>query len=219
MKKKIVNKLGKTLLVINTALFIISFSISIVILFRPFYYYHINYLNIEKESGYKYDEIKEAYDDVLDYLTLNKEFKTGKLAYSEEGKDHFKDCKILFIINFIILGITSIVLIIKKKYFNKTMIKKYNISFWSSILLLTLFIIVLITAFIIGFDSCFTIFHNIFFLGKENWLLNPDTDKIINILPQEFFLNCAIFVITLISLISITIIVREIYLKKKNNRR
>ncbi len=208
----------KILYIINLIVFVITLSISFVILFRPFYYYQIKYLDLEKNTGYTYNEIKEAYDDVLDYLTLNKEFKTGKLAYSNAGMDHFKDCKILFIINFSVLLITGIVLIIKKKYFNKIKLKNYNISFWSSCLVLGTFILILVIAFIVGFDKCFDTFHNIFFLGKDNWLLDPKVDEIIKILPEQFFMNCAIFVITLISIISISLIIKEIYLKKKLNK-
>lgn len=210
-------KIGKCLLVLNTALFIISLSVSFVILFRPFYYYHINYLDIEKTSGYTYEEIKESYDDVLDYLILNKEFKTGKLKYSEVGKDHFHDCKILFIINFAILFISGLILLIKRKYFKEIKIKNKNISFWSSILVITMFTIILIASFIVDFDQVFDIFHNIFFLGKENWLLNPKTDEIIRILPQKYFMDCAILVILLIFIITITLIIREIYISKKTN--
>ena len=67
-------RIGLILLTTNTALFIISLSLSLVILFRPFYYFHINYLNLE-QYGYTYNEIKKSYDDVMDYLVLNKEFK------------------------------------------------------------------------------------------------------------------------------------------------
>ena len=42
------------------------------------------------------------------------------------------------------------------------------------------------------FDRAFTIFHSIFFPGKENWLFDPATDPVILLLPEEFFRNCAI---------------------------
>ena len=44
------------------------------------------------------------------------------------------------------------------------------------------------------FDSAFVIFHSIFFPGKDNWQFNPRTDPIIKVLPEQFFLNCAIFI-------------------------
>ena len=215
MKKKILDKLRIYFFIISIALFIISISITFVLLFRPFYYYHINYLNISKSTGYTYDEIKETYDDVIDYTVFNKEFKTGKLKYSEEGIDHFRDCQTLFRINFIILGITSIVILIKKKYFNSDKLCNYNLGFWSSVIVIGLFSIIVLISLMIGFDRFFELFHNIFFLGKDNWLLSESTDEIIKILPIEFFMNCAILIVSIIVIIAIIVIVKEIYRKKK----
>ena len=209
------NKICSILLIINTSLFIISLSISFVLLFRPFYYYHINYLNIVETSGYNYSEIKEAYDDVIDYLVLDKLFSTGSLKYSLDGYDHFKDCQLLFRINFIILFVSLIIIILKRKFFNNIFTFKHNISFWSGCLNISIFIILYIISIIIGFDKCFEIFHNIFFLGKGNWLLNSKTDEIIKILPQEFFMNCAILVLSIIGIISIILILKEILIKRK----
>ena len=42
------------------------------------------------------------------------------------------------------------------------------------------------------FDRAFTVFHGIFFPGKDNWLFDPATDPVIVLLPEEFFRNCAI---------------------------
>ena len=208
------NKIFKILLIINTSLFIISLAISFVLLFRPFYYYQINNLNLEQETGYSYNEIKESYDDVINYLTLNKEFKTGNLKYSTSGKNHFQDCKILFNINFIILGITTIILLIKNKYLNKLKILNYNLEFFSGCLNIIIILSLLIISFIVGFNKIFDSFHKIFFFGKDNWLLSPDTDEIIKILPIEYFIRCAILLISIISIISITIIIKEMYNKK-----
>ena len=44
------------------------------------------------------------------------------------------------------------------------------------------------------FDKAFEVFHKIFFPQKQNWILNPKTDEIINVLPQKFFMNCAILI-------------------------
>lgn len=209
------NRIIAILLIINTSLLIVSFAISFTILFRPFYYWQIKPLNLEEKSGHTYSEIKEAYDDVLDYTVFNKPFSTGVLKYSESGQDHFRDCKILFTINFIILGITSVVVLLKKKYFNNIKLLKMNIGFWSSILILSLFLIIFIITLFIGFDNLFTIFHNIFFLGKDNWIFYPSEDEIIRILPEQYFMNCAILILSIISVISITTIIREIYKRKK----
>ena len=214
MKNNIKKIIVQILLIINTFLLIISFSIAFTIIFRPFYYIHIKYLKIEEKSGYTYDEIKETYDDILNYTTLNKPFSTGQLKHSTEGENHFKDCKILFLLDFIVFGISIIIDIIKKKYFKNMKIFNYNIEFWSSCLVIFLFALILFFTLTVGFDRCFEIFHNIFFLGKENWLFNPETDEIINILPQQFFMNCAILISIISEIISIAIILKEIIEKR-----
>lgn len=202
------------LLIINTSLFIISLAISFTILFRPFYYLHINALDLPSKTGFSYNEIKESYDDVLDYCIFNKPFSTGNLKYSEEGKDHFRDCKRLFIFNFIVLGITSIIIIIKKKWFSDIKFLRHSIGFCSSMLTLGLFIIITLISAILGFNKSFTLFHNILFMGKDNWLFNSTKDEIIKILPERYFMNCGLLIIFIICIISLSLIINEIYKKK-----
>ena len=60
----------------------------------------------------------------------------------------------------------------------------------------------------INFDKAFTIFHKIFFPGKDNWVFDSRYDQIIRILPQEFFRNCAIIIgITLLILASLLVFI------------
>ena len=195
------------LLIINTSLLIISVVLSFVIIFRPFYYIQIKPLNIEENSGLTYSEIKESYDGIMDYSLLNKEFSTGKLLCSKDCQDHFKDTKMLFIINFSIMVFSIIVKCfeMRKNY----LIKKHSINYWSSVSILSLFITISLITLIVGFNKVFTLFHNIVFLGKTNWLLDPDIDTIIYIFPKQFFINSFIFIIGIISFISIFMIVKE----------
>ena len=213
--KKLKDRLLKLLFIINTSIFIVSFSILFVLLFRPFYYMQIKPLKIEEQSGLTYNEIKEAYDDVIDYLTLNTEFKTGNLSYSTAGMSHFRDCKILFIIDFIILIVSTIILVIKEKLFKKKKLLKHNLSFWSGLLIISIFLIILITFLIIGFNKSFELFHNILFLGKTNWILDPAVDKVIDILPNQFFLNCGIFILSFNIISSLFLIIKDLVKKNK----
>ena len=75
--------------------FLLTAAIGLPIYIRPFYYAHIEAFDLARVSGYSEAEIREAYDEVLDYLTLpGKEFSTGVLPHSAEGKAHFEDCKV-----------------------------------------------------------------------------------------------------------------------------
>ena len=95
------NKIFSVFFGVALFLFIISFSIGLPIYCRFFYYAQINALSLPQQTGYSFEQIKEAYDQVLNYLTLpNQTFSTGVLKFNQSGAEHFKDCKILFDINF-----------------------------------------------------------------------------------------------------------------------
>lgn len=50
-------------------------------------------------------------------------------------------------------------------------------------------------------------FHSIFFPGKDNWLFDPVTDPVILILPEAFFRNCAIAIVTVLLTVCIMLVV------------
>ena len=77
-------------------LFILTFAIGLPIYCRFFYYIQIKTLKMEEATGWSYQTIKAAYDDVLDYLLLaNHPFGTGELKWTESEAAHFADCKAL----------------------------------------------------------------------------------------------------------------------------
>lgn len=217
--KKVLNHSLTIILIFSLLILMITFSIGLPIYFRPFYYLHINGLKMVENTRWSYDVIKEAYDEVLDYLVLNKPFGTGQLRYSSEGQSHFEDCKILFDLNFYcLLGsfIISVVIITLHKL-KKIEIQKYfkfNPIFFSSIIAILIPLVVGILA-SIDFDRAFEVFHAIFFPGKDNWLFDPRTDQIILVMPQEFFRNCAILIGSSLLIITITSIVISIIKRNK----
>lgn len=225
------NKLLTGLLGFFIAILIITFSIGLPIYFRPFYYLQIDLLNIEEYVAYIEDyssftreDIKEAFDEVMDYLTLpGNEFGTGKFPYSEEGKSHFVDCKGLFDLNlyaFIISLVGFSVLMILKKAGVFQLWRPFgmNIAFSSGAYTLGGFALIggLVA---IDFDKAFTIFHTLFFPGKDNWIFNPYTDGIIMILPQDFFMNCAILIFASIILLCLGCICSGLIEKYKEKMR
>lgn len=217
--KKIINHVLSIVLIISLIIFMITFSIGLPIYFRPFYYLHINDLSYVQSGRWSFDTVKVAYDEVLDFLVLNKPFGTGSLKYSLEGKSHFEDCKVLFDLNFWCLIISSIIIltIFILNKFKVIEIKKYfrfDPIFYSSILAILLPIIVGIFV-IIDFDRTFEIFHMIFFPGKSNWLFNPYKDQIILVLPEYFFMNCAILIGCSLLILTSSSIIASILIRNK----
>lgn len=90
-------------LALAAAVVLLSFSIAVPILCRPFYYAHIDPLELEEQTGLTRDEIKAAYNEMLDYCLGGGEFSTGVLRWSEAGKAHFTDVRVLFLLDLKVL--------------------------------------------------------------------------------------------------------------------
>lgn len=182
---------------VSVFLFLLTASIGLPIYIRPFYYAHIDAFDLPQRSGYTAGEIREAYDEVIDYLTMpGREFGSGVMPYSEDGKAHFVDCKGLFDLNAVILAASALVLAVLfalRKKWGPYRLGKHSAPFWAAVLSLTAPMIIGFLA-ALDFDRAFVIFHSIFFPGKTNWVFDWFADPIIRVLPQEFFRNCAILI-------------------------
>ncbi len=218
------NKILSTVYGLAVFFLIITFAIGLPIYFRGFYYLQIGTLGIEKSSGFNYQTIKTAYDQVLDFLTLPfTTFQTGGLAYTEAGKQHFIDCKWLFTLNSVVLIVsfaTFITLIVLNKKRVITLCKpfKKDVSFISALAVLILFATLSIIV-AVDFNGAFVVFHKIFFYGKDNWIFDPKKDEIIKILPAEFFLNCAVLIACAIAVTCLTVILIQIFKRTKKERK
>ena len=179
--------------------FILTASIALPIYIRPFYYAHIDAMGLAEGSGFTREQIVEAYDQVLDYLTLpGREFGTGVMACSESGAAHFADCKVLFDLNAGVLlasaGCLAVLGLLRR--LGKTgpyRLGRRSSGFWAAVCAIVLPVVLGGLA-ALDFDRAFVIFHRIFFPGKDNWLFDYRTDQIIRVLPQEFFMHCAILI-------------------------
>ena len=193
MKKRLLS----LLCALCVSVFMLTASIALPIYIRPFYYAHIGAYELEQLSGYSESQIREAYDEVLDYLTLpGKEFGTGVMPCSHEAEHHFADCKVLFELNAGLLLGSALVLALlfaMRKKWGPYRLGRHSAPFWAAVLSLTAPVIIGALA-ALDFDRAFVVFHSIFFPGKTNWLFDWYADQIIRVLPQEFFRNCAILI-------------------------
>lgn len=217
------NKLLTALLATFTVLLIISASIALPIYVRPFYYAHIDACDLELRTGETAEDIRAAYDEVLDYLTLpGREFGTGVFAHSEEGKNHFVDCKGLFTLDTVALivslaAVLSLGILARKRTF--TLSRPFGAHFLLTSGGATLSLFALLGGIIaLDFDTAFVIFHKLFFPGKDNWVFNSRTDEIILALPQEFFANCALLIGVSIIAVSLGCVIFGIVDLKKHRR-
>ena len=186
------------------ALTLFTAAVAAPILCRPFYYAHIGPLGLEARTGLTREEIQTAFDQVLDYCLGAGGFSTGVLRWSESGKAHFTDVRVLFLLDLRVLAISAVALAVTllfARFTGRTPARPLGRgpAFWAGAGLSGVFLIVGALA-ALDFDRAFVLFHALFFPGKDNWLFNPATDQIINILPQEFFRNCALLILALLAL-------------------
>lgn len=207
-------KLIQMLFALFFSLFIISLVVKLTLLFKPLYYFDIEYLNIEKMSGFNKEEIIKNYNYVINYLLAPKvpEFNLPSIPYSLVGQIHFKDVKNIFVSIDILLIISLVISIVGLWLSVKLKDFRFLKQTATTLLVLPL---TLMVAFVINFDKSFIIFHKIFF-RNGNWQFDPEFDPIINILPQEFFFHAALFILVLIiiSSLTLTLIYKKLYNRK-----
>ena len=213
------SKLLTLLLAVAAAAVLLSGAIAVPILCRPFYYAHIDPLQLEEATGYTRAEIKTAYDEMLDYCLGGDGFSTGVLRWSESGKDHFTDVRALFLLDLKVLAVSAAVLVLALIAARLAGLRPARLAgrgpaFWAGAGLGGLFLLMAGLA-ALDFDRAFVVFHSLFFPGKTNWLFDPRTDEIINILPEVFFRNCAILILAVLVLGCAGLIVGDLWAGRK----
>lgn len=189
---------------------VLSISIDFTLVFKPLYYFDISNLSIESTSNLSKTDILKNYNYTINYVIENKnsEYNLPTLPSSPEAQIHFYEVKQLFVKMTILLVISMIIVVVYGVFIKI----KPRILKWSSIYLLLASIGIVIPS-LINFNTFFDFFHSVFFKNSY-WQFDPVKDPIITILPEDFFMHCAILIISLWLLSSLVLAI--IYRKRKN---
>lgn len=174
-----------------------------------------SYAGISQESlDMATEGLIDYIDDKRDDLVITSSENEGFELFNAKEKAHMIDVKNLFVlskkVNFAFFLIIMLILIFYVAY-DKEGMRKYFLKYCAitlSIVLGAWIIIAVLAA--IDFDTFWTAFHQVFF-RNELWLLNPETDLLIRMMPQRFFVRIVIHIagrflisyILVISLLSI----------------
>lgn len=211
------------LLSVLTALLVVSGSVAVPLLCRPFYYAHIAPMNLTA-YGLPEEQIITAYDEMMDFcLGLSEEFSVGVLAFSRSGFEHFADVRKLFLLDLWVLAISAALLAVLFVYVRRKQVRPYCFrghgpGFWAAVGLGVSFLTVGGLA-ALDFDRAFVVFHAIFFPGKENWIFDWREDPIILFLPQDFFRNCAILILALLLVWCVILVSADIFANRVRKKR
>lgn len=208
-------KLISILTIPLTALTVLTGAIALPLLIRPFYWLHIGPLGIEAASGLSTEQLRAAYDDVMDYcLGLRPDFAAGVLPFSQDGASHFADVQVLFILDLLVLVVSALLLVLlwlvrRSRRMELCRFGGRSTGFWAACGLGGLFVLIGGLA-ALDFDRAFVVFHGIFFPGKDNWIFNASTDPVILMLPEDFFRNCALLILGALLLTCAVLIVGDL---------
>lgn len=191
MKKN--NFAWHVVLALVLTLTIISVSVVFTLAFRPLYYMDISALHISEDSGYSEEEIRENYDVLIDYnMSLGRdELEFPTLAMSEPGRIHFEEVRDIFNI-FKYMALAGVVLSAAGIVLS-TRRKEYRYLKFTSVLAVALpAALGLLVA--LNWDWAFVAFHHLAF-DNDYWIFDPATDPVITILPDTFFMHCALMIL------------------------
>lgn len=214
------SKLLAVLTGVFTALLVLTASIAVPLLCRPFYYAHIEALDLDGYTGLSVEQIKQAFDQVMDYcLGLRPDFAAGVLPFSQSGASHFADVRVLFLLDLWVAVISLAALVIlfvigRKRKLSPAPLLGHGPGFWAAIGLGGLFLLVGGLA-ATNFDRAFVVFHALFFPGKTNWLFDWRTDPIILLLPETFFRNCAILILALLLFWCVVLVAADLLAQRR----
>ena len=213
------SKILSVLLAVLMACLVLSSSVAVPILCRPFYYAHIGPLGLVQATGLTEEAIRQAYDEMLDFCLGAPEFSTGALSWSQSGRDHFADVRVLFLLDLAVLALSAALLLLwfllgrRMGRVPRPLLGR-GPGFWAAAGLGIVFAVVGLLA-SLDFERAFVVFHALFFPGKDNWLFDPAVDQIILILPEVFFRNCALLIGGLILLWCAILIGTDLWLGRR----
>lgn len=179
-------------------LWIISLAVVLTLNFRPLYYFDVDYLGICASSGLDEEVIRRNYDVLIDYngIFSQEELEFPDLPMSESGRIHFQEVKNIFVGLQWILIVDSVicaVLLIRH-------IRRKSYAFLKLTGIITVVIPAVLGALIaLNWNWVFVTFHHIAF-DNDYWIFDEVTDPVITMLPDTFFMHCALMILALVML-------------------
>lgn len=203
---------------------LLSAAIESVVYNMTFYKWHYQAHQIDQDTEMELDELMAVTEKMVDYLQDQREsldmeaIIAGKNqeVFGDREKSHMVDVKNMSVAMHrfeVIGGLFSLIILAfiflskKKEWLSVLKPVKFVFAF------LTIAIALLGYLLVTDFDKYFTLFHETFF-DNDLWLLDPDTDILINMVPEIFFYTTVILVLAFF-VSYLTVFILGTYLIKK----
>lgn len=179
-----------------------------------FYPLEIQLLKLEKAVYLNASTISYNFNILMNYLTnpIQLDLAMPNFPSSADGLHHFEQVKWLFHLTQVVFLVSLPATLL---FIRNVLRKGYGLLFKKIyVWMAALPILIALLASFIGFNAFFTLFHQILFAGDATWLFNPNTDPVIYILPETFFLHCFVLFFVLYELLCAAVL---IYIFKKKS--
>lgn len=235
---KILNNICRTVMVLSIFIIVLITAVEIAA-YGDWDFYRDEYEknDVLSSVNMEMDDLMDVTHGMMKYLRGDREnliIQTTiggeqKEFFNDREKAHMADCRILFIAAIwirrfclLLIVLTAVIITAFNKKTKLEKAKYISSGIWKGIIAIAVCMGTLVTVIAINFDRAFITFHHIFF-NNDMWLLDPDTDNLINIVPQTFFIDICIrigviFGILMIIIFSMAIISERVIIKKLNSK-
>jgi len=209
---------------------IVCQSIIFPTFFLPFFRQQYASQDIAQGIGMSDEELMFVTVELLDYMRARRSDLDSIRAtihgeeqefFSERDKEHMIDVRVLYDQLFMVRNVSFFAL--SAMIFLMAIVKmpiRHLLARCSREVMAGFLLVAAIVAAMImfDFDRAFEVFHLIFF-DNDLWILFPPRDRLVMMVPQQFFVNISIFIGSLLLAATVAIIVgATLYLKREAER-
>jgi integral membrane protein (TIGR01906 family) len=181
--------------------FIYSFAVVFTLYFRPLYYMYVQSVGLSESIGIPMSEITDNYEALIWYNSL---FFGGPLEFptldlSEQGRIHYEEVKRIFVA-FQLACVASVGVLVPVTV---TKIHRRETGFLRLAGIASILFAAAIVIYLgLDWNRFFVRFHETFF-NNDYWIFDAASDPSILILPDGYFMACAVMIFALVIGLSI----------------
>lgn len=177
------------------------------------------------------EDLLKVTDEMMAYLRGNREDLHVMTVIGGEAREffnereiaHMEDVRGLFLKGLLVRRVMALLAVVLAAFIavrrKKDMAYILARSFQAVTAIMAAAALVLGIVISTDFTKYFTIFHQIFF-DNDLWLLNPATDLLINIVPEPFFVDTALYIgLVFAALLVAVLAASTVYCRKKRRGR
>lgn len=219
-----------TMLLVIFALLITGFQLAVYgDSHYGFYKKEYEKYRVTDDLNMKIDNVMAVTEHMMAYL-IGKEEKLSIVTdvdgehqdfFNEQDRLHLADVRNLFLgglklRNYALILATILMIVLKAK--KADLRRLVPQGYLQALFVYLILAVILGVAMSIDFTSCFTLFHKLFFTNNL-WIFDPETDYMIRMLPEGFFLDMVIRVgVIFIVLLAVPGVAAVVYMWKRKKK-